>query len=287
MKQKALLIDIGIAIGIGLLVGRLITAWFRLSSPLAALLVSTLITITLLVIIELSIKRIRASRTEHVVLGALENLYVVTKEDLPKATATLVDAFQDDPLFEALFGQDPRGTGKYAKVVEMMLRQCITYGRVFATSERCEGIMAVVQDRDSYTSTWSLLRSGGIIPFFSIGFRSLARVAGSLAPMDGIRKQIMQDRAFAYINIVGVARVHQGKGYGKKLLNSLITACEEAQLPIYLETETESNVSLYERFGFQTCKTMSLPVIGLPMWVMLREPEQREQDQTLESSSSR
>jgi hypothetical protein len=40
-----------------------------------------------------------------------------------------------------------------------------------------------------------------------------------------------------------------------------------------LKTETESNVRLYERFGFRTVKTIALPELNLPMWEMVREPD--------------
>ncbi|HKL47080.1 MAG TPA: GNAT family N-acetyltransferase, partial [Candidatus Izemoplasmatales bacterium] len=56
-----------------------------------------------------------------------------------------------------------------------------------------------------------------------------------------------------------------------KLLRALIAMTDEVKLPIYLETETENNVHLYERFGFKTLEKMALPVINQPMWTMLRE----------------
>jgi len=55
------------------------------------------------------------------------------------------------------------------------------------------------------------------------------------------------------------------------MLRSMLKASDEAKLPTYLETETESNVALYERFGFTTCMQMKLPIIDQPMWTMIRE----------------
>ena len=40
--------------------------------------------------------------------------------------------------------------------------------------------------------------------------------------------------------------------------------------PIYLETETEENVSLYKKFGFEILKKITLPELNLPMWEMIR-----------------
>jgi hypothetical protein len=56
------------------------------------------------------------------------------------------------------------------------------------------------------------------------------------------------------------------------LLRALIAHSEQVKRPIYLETETEKNVRMYERFGFTVVKQITLPVINLPMWEMVREP---------------
>jgi hypothetical protein len=57
------------------------------------------------------------------------------------------------------------------------------------------------------------------------------------------------------------------------LLNTLIVESERARVPIYLETETASNVRWYGKFGFETIKQIVLPIVDLPMWEMVRKPE--------------
>jgi len=120
-------------------------------------------------------------------------------------------------------------------------------------------------------SLWRMIRSGSIFPFLSIGFKSFMMVASALSPIDGIRKKHMKNKSYAYLQIIGVASENQGKGYGGKLLKELIAMTDKVKLPIYLETETESNVRLYERFGFKTLEEMNLPVIYQPIWAMIRE----------------
>lgn len=271
MKNKTLPVTIAIAVVVGISVGSLITPLFALESPLAAFAVSTLITVALLASIEGIAGSLRTRKTERVPLGELQGLYVVSKREIPKATEVLTAAFKDDPLFTRLFGNAEERSQKYSKVANMMLRHCFTYGAVYASSEHFEGIIAVTQDRHTYITTWQLIRSGGIVPFLGIGLRSLMKVAGSLTPMDGVRRNRMKNRAYAYINVIGVAPEYQGKGYGGKMLRSMLKASDEAKLPTYLETETESNVALYERFGFTTCMQMKLPIIDQPMWTMIRE----------------
>ena len=82
----------------------------------------------------------------------------------------------------------------------------------------------------------------------------------------------MRGRDYTYLLIIGVATRYQGQGFGGQLLQALIDQSEKSGLPIYLETETEENVQLYQHFGFTVLKVITLPLINLPMWEMIREP---------------
>ena len=66
----------------------------------------------------------------------------------------------------------------------------------------------------------------------------------------------------------------QRQGHAKTLLTHLLDENDAAGLPVYLETETEINVDIYKRFGFEVIREITLPVIKLPMWLMVREPQQ-------------
>src|SRR6056297_280833 len=271
MKNKSLILKIIIPVAIGLLVGRFVTPLFGVASPWASIAVSTGITITLFIIIEGITSKLTTGRTRTVPIGEIKNLHKVNKSEIRQATVVLADAFKEDPLFKVLFGDAVKNSYKYTLVAKFMIRYCHKYGDVYASSENFEGIMAINQDEYTYMSLWRMIRSGSIFPFLSIGFKSFMMVASALSPIDGIRKKHMKNKSFAYLQIIGVASENQGKGQGGKLLNKLIAMTDEVKLPIYLETETESNVRLYERFGFKKLEQMNLPVINQPMWAMIRE----------------
>jgi len=82
----------------------------------------------------------------------------------------------------------------------------------------------------------------------------------------------MKGKAYIYLMVLGVTTELQGQGFGGKLLRALIEEGERAEVPIYVETETERNVRMYERFGFRVLKQITLPIINLPQWEMVREP---------------
>ena len=80
----------------------------------------------------------------------------------------------------------------------------------------------------------------------------------------------MQGKSYLYLLVIGVAPRFQGQGFAGKLVRALIDKSERAGVPIYLETETESNVRMYEHLGFEVVQEITLPIINLPMWEMVR-----------------
>lgn len=62
---------------------------------------------------------------------------------------------------------------------------------------------------------------------------------------------------------------HQGKGIGSQLLRQMCSLSENSKLPIYLETDKEENVALYERFEFRIISEDT--VFGVKNWFMWRE----------------
>lgn len=57
-----------------------------------------------------------------------------------------------------------------------------------------------------------------------------------------------------HLGPVGVLPSHQGKGIGTKLLSRFCQEVDACLSPAYLETDTDKNVRLYERFGFEVVR---------------------------------
>ncbi len=98
----------------------------------------------------------------------------------------------------------------------------------------------------------------------------------SLSGLEERKKQLMKDEDYIYVQTVGVKNIFQGKGYGGVLLKLLLEISRSLRVGLYLETESESNESLYKHFGFRTIETMELQGDGdttnakLKMWLMHR-----------------
>ena len=76
-----------------------------------------------------------------------------------------------------------------------------------------------------------------------------------------------------YLNVLGIHPDLQGRGFGSHLMQPVLRRCDEQGLPAYLETDTERNVALYKRHGFEVTERFDLPGGGPPIWLMWREPQ--------------
>ena len=80
-----------------------------------------------------------------------------------------------------------------------------------------------------------------------------------------------------YLQIIGVAPEHQGKGFSSQLMRPMLARFDREGLPCYLETQTEKNVAIYRRFGFRVIYNGVSPDKGFPVMTMLREKGREEE----------
>jgi ribosomal protein S18 acetylase RimI-like enzyme len=202
----------------------------------------------------------------------LQSLYALQNKDVPRAASVLRDAFSRDPLWSTVFAQVPDRERKLLAFYEVPVRYCLRYGKVYAPSPALEGIAAWMPGERADLRLGSLIRSGAVWPGLRLGLGFGKKLDPIFAGTIRDRKEHMRGKRYLYLFVLGVARAHQGRGFGGQLLGALIEGSDREGLHLYLETETEQNVRLYEKFGFRTLKALRLPVVGLPSWEMARAP---------------
>ncbi len=199
----------------------------------------------------------------------LINSYSVGKRDIPKASTVLAKAFKDAPLWSVILNDNVYST-KLALSFQVPLLFAFKYGIIYATSEKLEGIAILLPHQFADMSFWGMIRSGAIFPSLKLG-REIGSKMGALKALVDDRKQNIKP-PYYYLHLLGVDPEYQNKGYGGNLLRTMINQTDKDRIPLYLETENESIVPLYERFGFHVAKKITLPKINIPMWEMMRIP---------------
>jgi len=105
-----------------------------------------------------------------------------------------------------------------------------------------------------------------------MGAKLVRKMKPVFEPLEADRRANMKGRSYIYLVIIGVSSQFQGQGFGGKLLEALIEESEQVGIPVYLETSTERNVRMYKGLGFRLLNQITLPVIDVPQWEMVREP---------------
>jgi len=197
-------------------------------------------------------------------MAIFDNLYKMQKKDLQNAVNVLTDAFSEESMWKEVFKNEEKNRA----LTELMVRFCFKYGNVVSTSENIEGVMAIAPyDKDM--TTWRIIRCGAF--FLSMQIAREAKIMQVLTKAVEEAKKSLNLGPYIHLLIMGVSQEFQGKGFGGQLLRAVIEKAEIENLPIYLETQKEANVSLYEKYGFSVEKKVILPdPLNLPMWLMIQ-----------------
>ena len=198
-------------------------------------------------------------------MSLISDLYEIKKKDIKKAANVLANAFYDDPIYNKMeIGEDKRRI-----ISELMIRFSFRYGNVVSTSENLEGVMAITP-HDKDMTFLRIIRSGAFL--ISMKLVSLQKMMGAVEKAMKEAKKNLNLEPFIYLFIIGVSQEFQGNGFGGKLLRAIVEKAEIERKPMYLETQNEKNVSLYEKYGFHVVKKIDLPdPLNLPMWLMVRD----------------
>jgi ribosomal protein S18 acetylase RimI-like enzyme len=191
-----------------------------------------------------------------------------------EAAGVLTRAFEDNPATLAIFaGYSPdelrRGLGRaIAAFVDISWRH--------GTAEVLLRVGRVVGVALTFGP-------GAYPPPLGPQLKMAARVAGS-----GLRSALGYARAgdhmqrlhpkerHWYLFFLGVEPELQGQGLGGKLLQRLNERADRDNVIGYLETDRESNLRLYQRYGFQIVTDDVLPrVRELRLWTMRRPAQGR------------
>lgn len=201
----------------------------------------------------------------------LKKLYRIEKDDVGSAAEVLVNAFKESPVWKAIYGDSTPEQKK--AIFEIVVRYGLKYGEVYAPSENLEGVAAWLPGQYAEITVSRIFASGLVSQILSMGLKNVKKYFEIFQPIEQDRQEYMGGNPYIYLEIIGVARRFQGQGHGRMLLEALIEKSKKQGLPVYLETDTEENVSIYERFGFDVIKMVELSVIELPYWEMVRYPQ--------------
>lgn len=195
-------------------------------------------------------------------------LYKLTEKDIDRGVDVLARAFGEYSIFGYIMGD--KSTPENVKLfTRFMLKHAILYAKAYATSENLEGII-LFSDYSRYK--FGLVRSirSGVLPLMQVGNEVGRRFSAFDHATKKIHKRcIKQDHQ--YVILIGVDPEHQGKGYGTKLMEYVLTLAKEKEMACYLETHGDKNLNFYTKLGFKKVSEDMLVGSDFLQYAMLKE----------------
>lgn len=164
------------------------------------------------------------------------------------AAATLAEAFFDDPLL-LIVAPDEENRRQWAPwFMGMPLHYGLRWGEVWGTDDQSAVAVWVPPDSGAM-GLGRMLRLGLARMPFRLGLGGTSRFMRALAVTEPFHKAV--EGPHWYLVAVGARVNSQGQGLGSELVELGTSRADEAGVPCYLETGTQSNIDFYEKRGFE------------------------------------
>jgi len=192
------------------------------------------------------------------------------KSNINLAGKVCAKAYFDDPLFCWFFPEISKRRKNLSHLFNVGFRYTLKYGEVYATSSNIEGVASWLPYDKSNISISQIIRLGFLTLILKAGIKNLKK----MNLYDKFCKKKHKKHAnfpHYYLYNIAVDPEYQGKGYASKLLRPMLARFDEQNLPCYLETQIEKNVSIYQHFDFEVVEKTIIPGVYLESWFMLRK----------------
>lgn len=198
-------------------------------------------------------------------------LFLVSKKDIDKLAEVAMDAYQDYPLHNWLFG------GKYDSVaskllMKISLKTMINDGVMYADSSELKGFAVWMPPNYTGNKGLPFLSNGGINLILHLGFIIIKKLTDYDTYAMNLKKEFTDHKDWYLFNL-SIKKDAQGKGIATKLLKPMLEFCSKQNSLCYLETNKDTNVPLYEHFGFELMEKDFIPNTDVMHYAMRKLPD--------------
>jgi ribosomal protein S18 acetylase RimI-like enzyme len=195
----------------------------------------------------------------------------LTLADLEPMAQVLAQSFANDPLVAFILPNAKTRVRTVAGFFRAMGRLNIRAGCAFGVSDPLEGV-AVWSLPGKSSSSAGLKDLFGFVPvLFSSYAPGVRRARAILNQIDSNHKKHAPGPHF-YLDNIGVLASARGRGLSSKLIRPFLQMADEQQVPAYTDTVTQSNVPLYEHFGFECVERNPIDGTGITVYALKRLP---------------
>ncbi|MGH9303882.1 MAG: GNAT family N-acetyltransferase [Acidimicrobiales bacterium] len=196
----------------------------------------------------------------------------VLPDDVRHLSASLARAFVDDPVSSYIFAAQPSRRRRLERYFAFQLRAVfLQVGEAYATGDLAAGALWI-PPRQHRPPTFG--QAVAQLPIVLVLGSALVRGTRLV----GLLERHHPRSAHYYLATIGTDPSSQGAGRGSALMSEVLKRCDAQSIPSYLESSKESNVSFYERHGYEVIEEVTLEGTQLRLWLMWREPDPRRSE---------
>jgi len=189
------------------------------------------------------------------------------RDQLAEASVILARAFQDDPAWSWVLPNARRREALLPWLFRVGFE--ITQAEVWTTRRGVVGCARWLPPGPPHVHVGPMLRALVATPMRVR--EGTTRFLAYGRAVEAMRAETVPE-AHWYLAGIGVDPSVQRRGVGGALLRPGLDAADQARLPAALLTNSERNLSFYERHGFAVIREGRTPENGPHAWMMRREP---------------
>lgn len=195
---------------------------------------------------------------------ASSDIALAASTDAPTLSDVLARAFQDDPVFAWVVPDPARRRARLPAVFAVFAEFYLRHNETYIAADRAGAALWAPPGVEPVPEEHAEAFGERITAILGDDADRGWEVTALLAQHHPAEPSF-------YLQFVGVAPEHQGRGIGSRLLVTVLQRCDAAGTPAYLEATSVHNRRLYQRHGFETVGELRLPD-GPVLWPMWREP---------------
>ena len=201
---------------------------------------------------------------------ARAGLYIVQEKDLDRLAEIAADAYRDYPLHNWFTNGKYDATASKL-IMQISLKTMTEDAVIYADSEEMNGFAVWLPFGFTGSKTLPFLMNGGLQLILHSGPGIIGRLLTYETYAMNLKKQFT-DHYDWYLFNLSVKKDAQGKGIASKLMRPMLQFCDDERMLAYLETNKESNVGLYQHYGFDLMKEELIPKTPVKHYAMVRYP---------------
>lgn len=202
---------------------------------------------------------------------------------MKQASNMLAAAFYDNPMFVYLFPDDKKRKKVLSLTFPIVVRMLNGLGHVYVTSDSVEGIFCVRRHGRarskrtlfqavlySVLSFPKLMTSTSLISFYK---RAL-KLKGATEALNDFTSTY---KDFIIVDSVAVDPTFRGQKFMSRLMRAVIEEVHKTHTFCVLQTETATNVNIYQHFGFALVRNIPVADGAFTTYVLAYDPFQLTQ----------